>query len=100
MKLSKRQENLIRQIVHWHRAGKAALIEGGAGGLYSRHSTGTIESLLKRGLIRYANSEWLKRGWRNPADGRFHYSTYEVEIAPKGWDHIYKFTTDSITDEG
>jgi hypothetical protein len=87
MKLSKRQENLIRQIVHWHRAGKAALIEGGAGGLYSRH---TIESLLKRGLIRYANSEWLKRGWRNPADGRFHYSTYEVEMTAAGWDHIYR----------
>ena len=45
MKLSERQENLIRQIVHWHRTGKAALVEGGAGGLYSRYNTGTIESL-------------------------------------------------------
>jgi len=90
MKLSERQENLIRQIVHWHRTGKAALVEGGAGGLYSRYNTGTIESLLKRGLIRYANSEWLKRGWRNPADGRFHYSTYEVEMTAAGWDHIYR----------
>jgi len=89
VKLTKNQSLLIDHIVQWHREGHPARIEGGKGGLYSTFTTGTIESLLKRGLIRYANPEWLKRGWTHPADGRFHYNTFEVEITPAGWDHIY-----------
>ena len=97
MKLTKMQIELVDCIVQWHREGHPARIEGGRGGLYSRFTTQTIKSLLKRGVIRYANPEWPQRGWTHPADGRFWYNTFEVEITPKGWDHIYKFQ--STTDE-
>ena len=78
MKLSKQQELLIRHTVETQRAtGRPAEF------LIGQHKTQTFQSLIRRGIMKGT------RGVRD-GGGRWHRDHYQVEIAPKGWDHIYK----------
>lgn len=73
MKLTKAQKKVIDRIVEFHRVGRHASIYTGPDAEFDGRP---IKFLVKNDLIN-----------RLPSSVRNHYL---LEIAPKGWDHIYK----------